>query len=69
MVGYRLKVKCTNCKAAYTVIIYDVPQLRVHRNTCLFCGSLVHPDKELPSKTIDSFINPEKNNQASTGVC
>lgn len=62
MVGFRLKVKCHRCKAEYTVIIYEMPQLRVYHNTCLFCNSIVHPDKELPTKTIDTFINQPSNN-------
>jgi len=56
---YRLKVKCAYCRAAYSVVIYDLPQLRVERNTCLFCGHRVRPDHELPDKTIDTFLNSQ----------
>jgi hypothetical protein len=59
----RLRVTCQRCKASYLVIVDAAPQLRVERNTCLFCGSRVHSTRELPSKTIDTFINTQSNNK------
>jgi uncharacterized OB-fold protein len=61
----RLRVKCERCGALYVVALFEQPKIRVMRSVCQFCGSRVLPFREDNNKTIDSFINPEKKNEAA----
>lgn len=53
----RLRVKCSYCGSTYSVVVLELPLMRVKRNHCFFCGERVHPVRESMNQTIDTFLN------------